>query len=231
MIKIRIIQFTAIILIIFIAVFFIIRINTDNKFYDTQGSNLISLKYSYELTIKANNRLIAEQNIYSTNNDLAIIKIPIKSSEKISLNLKLSDSKEKTVLREKTANFNPANNQAGYITWKFEPLGDSQGKTYSFQIQKDSWPTDASLLAVPSKNSDSGQLLVNGIADTDYRLALDWRYYAPSSLSVLVNRLTYAKSGIFYSKSFLPVIFIIFLLLTVCLLWLLVKYLFIETHD
>jgi len=178
---------------------------------DKEGVGLGNFKNFQEIILAPDTDL--SQEIFSTQNELTKLTIALKSTKPSTLSLELQ--KENHVVRQRSINI-PQLNHVQFIEWLFDPIIDSQNKKYLLNIKTGAQIT---LFTVEPERYDGGNLYINGSINDPERIIIDWEYFSANPIKTLINRITYAKPGIFNHSATFIILFILFGILTTIILW------------
>jgi hypothetical protein len=172
------------------------------QYIDTEGAGLSGYRGAELYEIKANSVYSVEQQIITSQSRLAKISIPIESPQPGSVHVALKNDAKQAVIGEATLPI-PSGQVAAPVIWTFSPLSDPAGKKYWLEISGQTGTEPIKFLAIDPARYDGGDLYINGQQQKDRRIIVDWQYFTPNAWSTLIDRLTYAKPGIWGSRGVL----------------------------
>lgn len=191
-------------------------------YIDRSGANLGNYKLAEPVDFAAPDQVTISQEILSQENHLGRIIFPIRVSQASELLLTLRDSAQNTIDQKTIVAMppSPSSKQFSLVTWEFKPIADSESKLYTLTIVKKT-AEPATFFTIPADQYDGGVLYINGQADGQKRIILDWQYYTKSPVNIIIGRLGYAKPGLLGQRTTPVILLVIFFLMMLGVIWLL----------
>ncbi|MFH1206992.1 MAG: hypothetical protein V1668_00090 [Patescibacteria group bacterium] len=182
-------------------------------YIDVEGAGLSGYRGTELYSIQPNSDYDIKQLLVASQPRLARITIPIESQKNSRIRLTLTAETGQAILRETTLPI-PQATVAVPITWTFAPLDDSTGKNYWLEMSGHTGETVQKFLTIDPARYDGGELLINGGPQTGQRLVVDWQYYTPHFWRTAIERLAYAKPGIWGHQTTIIILIVILYICT-----------------
>lgn len=191
---------------------------THLKYIDAQGVVLGNFRQYETITLPADQPFTIKQAFVSTGDNLSKFTLTTKYSSQTNLHYSLQEQGGVNV-RQGSVSLPLPEPHIQYIDWAFEPIENSQNKNYLLIISGQPGEGGINLFTVEPNRSDAANFILNGEEQLNSRLILDWRYFASHPINTMLNRLGYAKPGMFNHQISFIIIIVILEAFAFLLLW------------